>query len=163
MLEYILQMKRELIVQVALFTLIQIKKNKNLIYKMIYDLCVLIHPSNDKTLILQGCREGFTKILEEQLNIIGAVGLGICVVQVFGMVLSCCLYLKLRHFIDYDWKTLTCLNYVYNLFLYDDGIIFWRVLFLMRKRVKKWQDWAKYEILNCCFVNFINVEWILQC
>lgn len=58
-----------------------------------------INPSN---IYYAGCREGFTKILEEQLNIIGAVGLGICVVQVFGMVLSCCLYLKLRHFIDYD-------------------------------------------------------------
>uniref|UniRef100_A0A1B6E5Y5 Tetraspanin n=1 Tax=Clastoptera arizonana TaxID=38151 RepID=A0A1B6E5Y5_9HEMI len=58
-----------------------------------------INPSN---IYYAGCKHGFGRILKEQLNIIGAVGLGICVIQVFGMILSCCLYLKLRYIDDYD-------------------------------------------------------------
>ena len=30
------------------------------------------------------------------MNILAAVGSGICVVQIFGMVLACCLYVKLK-------------------------------------------------------------------
>lgn len=53
--------------------------------------------------VFQGCKDGFTSVLMEQLNIISAVGLGICVIQVFGMILSCCLYLKLRYVTDFEW------------------------------------------------------------
>ncbi|XP_046673571.1 LOW QUALITY PROTEIN: CD151 antigen-like [Homalodisca vitripennis] len=58
-----------------------------------------ISPSN---IYYAGCKDGFTYALVEQLNIIGAVGLGICVIQVFGMILSCCLYLKLRYVTDFE-------------------------------------------------------------
>lgn len=58
-----------------------------------------INPSN---IFYAGCKDGFAALLVEQLNIIGAVGLGISVIQVFGMILSCCLYLKLRYITDYD-------------------------------------------------------------
>lgn len=57
---------------------------------------------NIKYIFFQGCKDGFTEILVEQLNIICAVGLGICVIQVFGMILSCCLYLKLRYVTDLE-------------------------------------------------------------
>lgn len=48
----------------------------------------------------QGCIYALTRSLETHLNILGAVGLGICILQVFGMIFSCCLYVKLRDVID---------------------------------------------------------------
>lgn len=48
----------------------------------------------------QGCIYKFADELRDQLNILAAVGSGICVVQLFGLVLACCLYVKLRNISD---------------------------------------------------------------
>ena len=48
----------------------------------------------------QGCIYRFTEDVKEHLVIIGSVGLGICVIQVFGIVLSCILYVKLKKLYD---------------------------------------------------------------
>ncbi|XP_071445563.1 CD151 antigen-like isoform X2 [Hetaerina americana] len=57
------------------------------------------HPSN---IFGSGCLYRLAKELKSQLIILGATGLGICVVQVFGMIFSCCLYIKLRELKDYE-------------------------------------------------------------
>ncbi|RZF46086.1 hypothetical protein LSTR_LSTR004799 [Laodelphax striatellus] len=57
------------------------------------------HPSN---IHYSGCQTRFAGELQEHLIIIGAVGLGICVIQIFGMIISCCLYIKLKDISDYD-------------------------------------------------------------
>lgn len=54
------------------------------------------HPSNIND---RGCIPLLEEYFKEHLIVLGAIGLGICVVQVFGLILSCCLYVKLR---DYD-------------------------------------------------------------
>lgn len=51
----------------------------------------------------QGCIYKFTDELRHHLNILGAVGSGICVVQIFGLVLACCLYIKLKDVTDGLW------------------------------------------------------------
>ena len=38
--------------------------------------------------------------LKYHLIILGAIGLGLSAIQVFGMVLSCCLYVKLKDVLD---------------------------------------------------------------
>lgn len=53
------------------------------------------HPSN---IYQDGCVNALANEIKDHLNILGAVGLGICLVQVFGMFFSCCLYIKLRHY-----------------------------------------------------------------
>uniref|UniRef100_T1I7E1 Uncharacterized protein n=1 Tax=Rhodnius prolixus TaxID=13249 RepID=T1I7E1_RHOPR len=53
------------------------------------------HPRVDCTVIV-GCVHKFTEELKQQLVIIFAVGLGFSVIQIFGMVLSCFLYFKLK-------------------------------------------------------------------
>lgn len=55
------------------------------------------HPSN---IYYTGCIYKLADEVKEHLIILGAVGLGICVLQIFGMVLSCCLYIKLKDIID---------------------------------------------------------------
>lgn len=55
----------------------------------------LAHPSN---IFYDGCINALHDQIREHLIIIGAVGLGICLVQVFGMIFSCCLYLRLRDY-----------------------------------------------------------------
>ncbi|XP_021565878.1 CD151 antigen [Carlito syrichta] len=47
-----------------------------------------------------GCITRLESVIQEHLNVIGAVGLGIACVQVFGMIFTCCLYrsLKLEHY-----------------------------------------------------------------
>lgn len=55
----------------------------------------LDHPSN---IYYDGCINALDEQVREHLIIIGAVGLGICLVQVFGMIFSCCLYLRLRDY-----------------------------------------------------------------
>lgn len=47
-----------------------------------------------------GCITKLETFIQEHLRIIGAVGLGIACVQVFGMLFTCCLYksLKLEHY-----------------------------------------------------------------
>ncbi|KAK9502447.1 hypothetical protein O3M35_011226 [Rhynocoris fuscipes] len=51
------------------------------------------HPSN---ISYTGCIHKFTAELKKQLDIIFAVGLGISVIQIFGMILTCFLYFKLK-------------------------------------------------------------------
>lgn len=54
------------------------------------------HPSN---IYHQGCATALSNQIKDNLIILGAVGLGICLVQIIGMIFSCCLYVQLR---DYD-------------------------------------------------------------
>ncbi|XP_055338871.1 tetraspanin-11-like [Paramacrobiotus metropolitanus] len=51
------------------------------------------HPSN---IYYDGCTSSFAAFLRERLYIIGGVGIGICAVQLFGAVLSCCLVARLK-------------------------------------------------------------------
>ena len=51
------------------------------------------HPSN---IPHTGCFHRLLEELRRQLEVLGAVGLGLSVIQVFGMLLSCALYIKLR-------------------------------------------------------------------
>lgn len=51
------------------------------------------HPSN---IWYNGCIHQFEEELGSHLVVLGAVGCGISLVQVFGMILSCCLYIKLK-------------------------------------------------------------------
>lgn len=51
------------------------------------------HPSN---IPYTGCVHRFSEELKQQLVIICAVGLGISVIQIFGMILSCFIYFKLK-------------------------------------------------------------------
>lgn len=47
-----------------------------------------------------GCISKLETFIQEHLRVIGAVGIGIACVQVFGMIFTCCLYrsLKLEHY-----------------------------------------------------------------
>ncbi|XP_052888305.1 CD151 antigen-like [Anopheles moucheti] len=47
-----------------------------------------------------GCIYEMTDDLKYHLIILGAIGLGLSVIQVFGMVLACCLYVKLKDVLD---------------------------------------------------------------
>lgn len=49
---------------------------------------------------MQGCIYKMADELKHHLILLGAIGLGICVIQVFGMILSCCLYVKLKDVLD---------------------------------------------------------------
>lgn len=51
------------------------------------------HPSN---IYYTGCIPRLERYLREHLIILGAVGLGICCLQIFGMIFSCCLVLRLK-------------------------------------------------------------------
>lgn len=44
----------------------------------------------------QGCIYQFSDELREQLIILGSVGFGICITKIFGIVLACSLYIKLK-------------------------------------------------------------------
>ncbi|XP_034942557.1 CD151 antigen-like [Chelonus insularis] len=55
------------------------------------------HPSNIQ---YTGCIYKFLETTKEHLIILGAVGLGLSVLEVFGVILGSCLYIKLRH--DFD-------------------------------------------------------------
>jgi hypothetical protein len=48
----------------------------------------------------QGCIYQFADELREQLIILGSVGLGICITKIFGIVLACSLYVKLKKLYD---------------------------------------------------------------
>lgn len=48
----------------------------------------------------QGCIYKFLETTKDHLIILGAVGLGLSVLELFGIVLGSCLYIKLRH--DFD-------------------------------------------------------------
>lgn len=50
--------------------------------------------------LMQGCIYKMADELKHHLILLGAIGLGICVIQVFGMILSCCLYVKLKNVLD---------------------------------------------------------------
>ncbi|XP_055854003.1 CD151 antigen-like [Episyrphus balteatus] len=51
------------------------------------------HPSN---IPYTGCIYQFSDEMRRHLIILGAVGLGICLIHIIGMILSCCLYVKLK-------------------------------------------------------------------
>ncbi|KAL1115975.1 hypothetical protein AAG570_005470 [Ranatra chinensis] len=53
------------------------------------------HPSN---IPYTGCVHSLTDNVRHQLFIICVVALGICVLPVFGIGLSCCVYIKLRNY-----------------------------------------------------------------
>lgn len=55
------------------------------------------HPSN---IFSEGCIFKLEAKIKEHLILLGAVGLGICLVQVFGLVISGCLYVKLKRYED---------------------------------------------------------------
>ncbi|GAB6028600.1 hypothetical protein CHUAL_004438 [Chamberlinius hualienensis] len=55
------------------------------------------HPSNINS---DSCIYRFEMQIKEQLIILAAIGLGISVVQIFGVILSCCLYMKLKDYED---------------------------------------------------------------
>uniref|UniRef100_A0ABD2XNS0 Tetraspanin n=2 Tax=Trichogramma TaxID=7490 RepID=A0ABD2XNS0_9HYME len=55
------------------------------------------HPSNIQ---YTGCIYKFLETTKDHLIILGAVGLGLSVLEVFGIILGSCLYIKLRH--DFD-------------------------------------------------------------
>lgn len=57
---------------------------------------VRTHPSNAYH---RGCATALANQIKDNLIVLGAVGLGICLVQIIGMIFSCCLYVQLR---DYD-------------------------------------------------------------
>lgn len=48
----------------------------------------------------QGCLYQFAEELREQLIILGSVGFGICITKIFGIVLACSLYIKLKKLYD---------------------------------------------------------------
>lgn len=54
---------------------------------------------------VQGCIYKFLETTKDHLIILGAVGLGLSVLELFGIVLGSCLYIKLRHDFD-DWELL---------------------------------------------------------
>uniref|UniRef100_T1JK25 Tetraspanin n=1 Tax=Strigamia maritima TaxID=126957 RepID=T1JK25_STRMM len=61
----------------------------------------IVHPSN--IYAYNGCIDSFVQTnLQKHLIILGAVGLGVCIIQIFGMIFSCCLYVKLKDF-EYDY------------------------------------------------------------
>lgn len=37
-----------------------------------------------------------TDEIREQLNLIGAIGLGVCGIEIFGLIMACALYIKLK-------------------------------------------------------------------
>lgn len=55
------------------------------------------HPSNIQ---YNGCVYKLSEEVKSHLIIVSAVGLGICVLQIFGVIFSCCLYIKLKNKID---------------------------------------------------------------
>lgn len=59
--------------------------------------------------IIQGCIYKFLETTKDHLIILGAVGLGLSVLELFGIVLGSCLYIKLRHDFD-DWELLQTLE-----------------------------------------------------
>ena len=50
------------------------------------------HPSN---IYYEGCVDRFGPILKEYLLILGSVALGFSIVEVFGLIFSCCLYVQI--------------------------------------------------------------------
>ncbi|KAG8225625.1 hypothetical protein J437_LFUL004193 [Ladona fulva] len=82
----------------------EVNEDPSIIFNKVPDSCCISeslscgkssHPSN---IYGSGCLYRLAKELKAQLIILGAVGLGICLVQVFGMIFSCCLYIKLREY-----------------------------------------------------------------
>lgn len=51
---------------------------------------------------LQGCIYQMTFEIREHLNIIGAIGLGLCGIEVFGLIMCCTLYIKLKRIYEDD-------------------------------------------------------------
>lgn len=51
---------------------------------------------NNMYFVFKGCIYKFLDELRDHLNIVAAVGSGICVVQIFGLILALILYVKLK-------------------------------------------------------------------
>lgn len=51
---------------------------------------------------VQGCIYQFSDDLREQLIILGSIGLGICVTKIFGIVLACSLFIKLKNLYEHS-------------------------------------------------------------
>ncbi|OQV12628.1 putative Tetraspanin-11 [Hypsibius exemplaris] len=75
---------------------------KNEHYTVVPDSCcknvttscgAVSHPSN---IYYDGCAETLAELLRTHLNIIGGVGLGVCAIQLFGAIMSCCLISKIK-------------------------------------------------------------------
>ncbi|KAK3872900.1 hypothetical protein Pcinc_022061, partial [Petrolisthes cinctipes] len=56
------------------------------------------HPSN---IWYNGCIHRLEEELARHLLVMGAVGCGLCLLQVFGILLACCLYIRLRDLDDH--------------------------------------------------------------
>lgn len=54
---------------------------------------VRAHPSN---IYYMGCMDSLQDFLREHLIILGAVGIGLCSLQIFGIIFACCLVKKLK-------------------------------------------------------------------
>lgn len=63
------------------------------------------HPSN---INYKGCMVVLQSYLHEHLMIIGAVGIGICLLQIFGIIFACCLARRIR-----EWEDRKLLDPVY--------------------------------------------------
>lgn len=46
-----------------------------------------------------------TDEIRQHLNIIGALGLGLCGIEIFGLIMSCVLYIKLKRIYEDDWHS----------------------------------------------------------
>uniref|UniRef100_A0ABK8G356 Tetraspanin n=1 Tax=Anopheles gambiae TaxID=7165 RepID=A0ABK8G356_ANOGA len=85
-------------------------RRKNLIKptegRLVPDSCCITVVSNcglrdgPSNIHYTGCIYGMMDDLKYHLIILGAIGLGLSAIQVFGMVLSCCLYVKLKDVLD---------------------------------------------------------------
>lgn len=53
------------------------------------------HPSNINP---AGCVHQLGYLIQDHLVIVGAVGVGVSVVQIFGVIISCCLFVKLKNY-----------------------------------------------------------------
>lgn len=51
---------------------------------------------DQSSIFAQGCLPIFEVLIQEQLIIIGGVGLGLCCLQIFGIIFSCCLAKKVK-------------------------------------------------------------------
>ncbi|XP_037086364.1 CD151 antigen-like [Pollicipes pollicipes] len=53
------------------------------------------HPSNINP---AGCVHQLDFVIQDHLVVVGAVGVGVSVVQIFGVIISCCLFVKLKNY-----------------------------------------------------------------
>lgn len=54
---------------------------------------ISIHPSNINT---RGCATSYETLVRIQLIVIGGVGLGLCILQIFGIIFACCMAKRVK-------------------------------------------------------------------